>query len=476
MMMHVFVKTVTAGHNAGGPQFAYPTLFIDWLNEVYPCVSANGTVGKHERIPSAPGIKNSQTAFLYFSSIRSIEKLDLVFTEFNVNDAFLAGYPPHALKNETHDNYATECEVERPIESDGYYASAFYFEVLLRRLLLLRKPDPIAIVTFNADYTGRPWNTALGIDRMSLFRKNMEPTKLWISSMYEIPVFSAVSWMLPSAGKKGSELQFSKTYEFGTKSWHADQCCHPKKYGHRILSLVIVFCLLEEERALSSHQYSNRADIERDFTADPIPFMREPLYLNPEEDIAYVSSIDVEEGMIDFTNPDEKKEWEGKVAVNEGWMWYADNKFNDKYGLITNNSAGKSHVAISLTGGKNGLVEVSYVVSYETFGRGLAWLDDSLDNTKQDLCKKVLYPCKTNKGDDTKWRIHKSLTCRRYVEGIDMILNGIWSNNASTQLVTLLRKKIPLGEHKYLHICLTPRDASSPGTDNKFKLLSVRTF
>jgi hypothetical protein len=79
---------------------------MDWLNEVYPCVSANGTVGKHEHIPSAPGIKNSQTAFLYFNSLHSIEKLDLVFTEFNVNDAFLAAYRPHALENKAHGNDA----------------------------------------------------------------------------------------------------------------------------------------------------------------------------------------------------------------------------------------------------------------------------------------------------------------------------------------------------------------------------------
>lgn len=480
MILHeIFFLTVTGGHNVGGPQFAYPTLFMDWLNEVYPCVSANGAVGKHEHIPSAPGIKNSQTAFLYFNSIHSIEKLDLVFTEFNVNDAFLHGYPPHKLENKTSDNSATNLTADWPKSSDEYYGSAFYFEVLLRRLLLLRKPDPIAIVTFNADYVGKPWHPILGDDRMSLFRSNMEPLKLWLSSMYEIPVFSAVSWMLPLAGKKGSELQFEKkVYEYGTATWHTDQCCHPRRKGHRILSLVIAFCLLDEERALTSLQYSNRADIEHDFTADPVPFMRDPLYMSPEEDIAYVSTVDVEEEVIDFTNPDDKEEWEGKVAVNEGWTWFADNKFNDKYGLITNNSAGESHVAISLTGGQNGLVEISYVISYESFGRGFAWLDDSLNNTKQDLCKEVLYLCSQDKGDDSTWRTDKREKCERYVDGADTsILNGIWSKEASVQSVTLLREKIPLGQQKYLHVCLTPRDSSAEqGTDNKFKLLSVRTF
>lgn len=37
------------------------------------------------------------------------------------------------------------------------YQGCWYFEVLLRRLVRLRKPDPVAIVTFNADYVGRHW-------------------------------------------------------------------------------------------------------------------------------------------------------------------------------------------------------------------------------------------------------------------------------------------------------------------------------
>ena len=35
------------------------------------------------------------------------------------------------------------------------YASCWYFETMSRRLLLLKQPDPFAIVTFNVDYMGR---------------------------------------------------------------------------------------------------------------------------------------------------------------------------------------------------------------------------------------------------------------------------------------------------------------------------------
>ena len=47
----------------------------------------------------------------------------------------------------------------RPYESVDVqeYRSLWYGEMLLRKLLLLRKPDYPAIVTFNADYIGRIW-------------------------------------------------------------------------------------------------------------------------------------------------------------------------------------------------------------------------------------------------------------------------------------------------------------------------------
>jgi len=59
--------------------------------------------------------------------------------------------------------------------------------------------------------------------RKELFRKNQEPLKIWASSMYEIPVFSAVMWMLPLAGKKGMEWQFNRTINpYSTSAWHTD--------------------------------------------------------------------------------------------------------------------------------------------------------------------------------------------------------------------------------------------------------------
>lgn len=141
---------VTKGHHAGGSEYAYPWHVMHWLNEKYPCISANGEPGKHVRKETHVG--DSLQAFGLWSSVSSIEKFDLVFIEFNIGDTFVpAGPLPNALEDKGEIGTVRE------------YKSGWYFEVLLRRLLLLRKPDPVAIVTFNADYIGRkyagpPWN------------------------------------------------------------------------------------------------------------------------------------------------------------------------------------------------------------------------------------------------------------------------------------------------------------------------------
>ena len=118
------------------------------------------------------------------------------------------------------------------------YPTAWYFEVILRRLLLLRQPDPVAIVTFNADY-GDPQKTndrkKLEM-RKTLFENNQEPFKIYISSMYEIPVFSVVTWLLPLATKKGVDQQYNASWPWSTKSWHSDSCCQ-RTGGHHVLKL-----------------------------------------------------------------------------------------------------------------------------------------------------------------------------------------------------------------------------------------------
>jgi hypothetical protein len=215
--------SVTGGHNAKGPQNAFPRHFMDWLNHKYPCLNKDGSIGLHEM--KKTHAQNSQTHFIHWSMVSEIDRIDLVFIEFCVNDHYLSDLP-HALED------------KGSITQNNEYIDMWYSEAIIRRLLMLRKPDPIAIVTFNADYIGKSWATFPPFYNPekartgSLFRANEEPVKLWISSLYEIPVFSASIWMLPLASKLGMEKQFPKqfglTNPYSTLDWHADACCHRK--------------------------------------------------------------------------------------------------------------------------------------------------------------------------------------------------------------------------------------------------------
>ena len=295
--------------------------------------------------------------------------------------------------------------------------------------------------------------------RQSLFRNNQEPLKIWVSSMYEVPVFSAVIWMLPLAGKKGIDWQFNTTLgnPYTTSVWHADACCHPKPPGHLILSLVLAYCIMEEEKVLLSYSELDKAEGEHDFTTDVTPVLREPLYLSPQEDELYVKNS-LRYGGFDFTDSSKGEDsWKSAIKANNGWTWYADNKDKDKYGYIADGVSGGQHIAISLTGAKHGKVEISYVISYENFGVALVWLDGSADNTHTDtLCKK-----------------EANLNPKA---GEPQPLVAKWDYKASVPKLELLKASLNEGEVKTLHVCLTPRSNDQKGTENRFKLLGARVY
>jgi len=199
--------SVTKGHKAGGYMNAYPKFFIDWLNARYPCSSVNGTIGNHTAKFTSSTAHSSQEIVVNWPVVNGIESFDMVFLEFNINDAFTPNNP-HSLED------------KGPIGDTPEYKSGWYFEVLLRRLLLLRKPDPVALVIFSADYVGSHWADRSVAEwakedtvvkaRKTLFRQNAEPVKSWLASLMEIPVFSASVWMLPLHSKKGMQRQFMR--------------------------------------------------------------------------------------------------------------------------------------------------------------------------------------------------------------------------------------------------------------------------
>eukprot|EP00584_Thalassiosira_punctigera_P008588 CAMPEP_0172535506 /NCGR_PEP_ID=MMETSP1067-20121228/7485_1 /TAXON_ID=265564 ORGANISM="Thalassiosira punctigera, Strain Tpunct2005C2" /NCGR_SAMPLE_ID=MMETSP1067 /ASSEMBLY_ACC=CAM_ASM_000444 /LENGTH=588 /DNA_ID=CAMNT_0013320443 /DNA_START=212 /DNA_END=1978 /DNA_ORIENTATION=- len=445
--------SVSAGHHVRRPEEnSYPQIFVDWLNARYPCRARSGAAGTHER-KKIRGASNSQTHMASWSAVDEMRAFDLVILEFNVNDHFISDLP-HATED------------KGPLGDTKEYISLWYFEVILRRILLVRKPEPPAIITFNADYQGRIWADPPWYEpedaRKTLLYFNQEPLKNWLSSMYEIPVFSAVIWMLPLAGKQGRSMQYNRTHNpYATANWHTDACCHPRREGHLILNMVLAYCMVEEEKVMLSTEGDDMAYEENDFTADQIPILRDPIYLSPEEDSLYVHN-ELKYSGVDFTHSDYgEKLWEDVIVANQGFEWYADNADKDKFGYIANNVTGGQHMAISLMGGRLGVIEVSYVISYENFGTALAWIDNSINISTgmKGRCSKTV-----NKGKQGK-------------NGRFTPLIANWNEMASVPKVELLQDKLEEGKIRVLHVCLTPRsDVMAVGSENKFKLLGVRLY
>ena len=267
---------------------------------------------------------------------------------------------------------------------------------------------------------------------------------------------SASVWMLSQHSKMGISRQFMPGNPFSTYAWHNGQkCCHPLRDGHLVLSLVLSYCLVEEEKYMFNNNES-MIPIEHDATMREQPKLRDPIFLSPEEDKLYVrNDIDVRE--FDFTDPSKETMWGESVVLNEGFSFFADNIDRDKHGLITNNVEGKSHFVMSLEGGKYGLIEISYIISYMSFGDALAWLSDTKDKQIHHLCSK-----KETFGVGQRQDLDR--------------LSGHWKEQVSIPTVIILKQRIEHGSRKNLHICLLPKKESKPWSDNKFKVLHVRTY
>ena len=205
-----------------------------------------------------------------------------------------------------------------------------------------------------------------------------------------------------------------------------------------------------------SYNDEHPARIEHDFTADAEPRLRDPIYLSPDEDNFYVHNS-MEVNGLDFTDPSGEEAWRDSIVLNKGWSFYADNADKDKYGINTNNVLGKSHIALSIIGGKHGLIEISYIMSYENFGDSIAWLSAPDDNILHHLCNSKQYFGTLQRPDVDR-------------------LSGNWKEHASIPTVTILKQRIEVGTNKNLHICLIPHNKSRKWKENKFTLLAVRIY
>lgn len=267
--------------------------------------------------------------------------------------------------------------------------------------------------------------------------------------------------MLALHSKKGIKRQFMRDNPFSTDAWHwGAACCHPHREGHLILSLVLAYCLVEEEKFMVHFADERSIYIEDDFTSynEPSPRLRDPLYLSAEEDSIYVHNMKHVRQM-DFTDPKGEETWNNAIVLKVGWSFYADNVEANKYGFISNDVSGKTHIAIAIIGGKLGLIELSYIMSYENFGDALAWIS----NPSSDISD-LHHLCNSKFFFGTKQR-----------EEVDR-LSGHWEEKASVPTVTVLKHKIPEEKEKILHICLLPHIETRPWKENKFKLLGVRLY
>lgn len=55
-------------------------------------------------------------------------------------------------------------------------------------------------------------------------------------------------------------------------------------------------------------------------------------------------------------------------------------------------------------------------------------------------------------------------------------LIAYWDETASVPNVALLKRRLDEGQEAILHICLTPHNEVTKGSENKFKLLGVRIY
>ena len=307
--------SVTRGHNGGGPENAYPKKFMEWLNAKHPCEG-----GTHTRVDGSYGGVDLQHLFGSFA-IDNQPEFDLMMVEFNVNDAFIDA-------KEVMTWYIDKTNrLNSPEE-----AILWVTEAMIRRFLAIRNPDPVAIIWFSADYIGRHWSfppyTNIASSRKTLFTPggHTEAVTFYMLQLYEIPVISAVDWMLPMAHKRGRYMMFNRTYPYNTAGWHGDVCCHPRAWGHTILSLVLA---MEFEKEMELHMNQERSEWEEDLTLLDPPQYRDPVKLSPEEAALYDSMTFT--STCDFTT----EGLDTKCIVSQGeWTHFADNKEKDKFGLI----------------------------------------------------------------------------------------------------------------------------------------------
>jgi len=432
--------SVTSGHNSGKAQASYVYHLFDWLNEQFPCRNETGARSNHTRVMLDVGGSNTAVLLDSFDEdFKEIHAFDLLLWEFNVNDIFIDNAP--YIDRKAH------------LESQEQWIQ-WNNEIFIRKALLLRKPDPVAVVYFIADYHGRAWADKPWADPAAQLKSTsfgLVNTILYPLLMsYGVPTFSVVDGVFKHAYKLNRTGMFTNDLIFSTSRFHADACCHPFWTGHYLLAATLIYNL-NEELGWAGVEVTQE---EKDWTAMSPPRLPTPLRLTEQEDEVYVR-----QGVfmsLNFMHPSGRAYNSSRLKKHVNWEWVADNKENDKFGLQTSTLG--AVVTFAVTTGKLGSIRLNTLLSYETFSDAVAFVTTIQEVPGKDL-KSVC--------DGTDKDL--PLLAKVVVRGTETYMKE------SVPRLTMLRNLFIKPEHSYfLHVCTTVSHANKNWV--KFKILDVFTL
>jgi len=510
LVIYVFGGSVTAGHNGGGLSASYSTRFLELLNTKYQCLvtqpDGTETQGQHRRVlPDYSGLTSS----VILDNLNAIfppnavldHRIDLVLVEFNVNDHFLPN-PPQIRSAELDDSFdrrkprIQDFVDGSPKEMEYVIRTQWWTEAVIRMFLQLpltvypeghedRHIGSIPLVMFHADhrhfYLKKGGSGAI-----------TQYLSLSVYRYYEIPTISAVEayfplyqisntkfdWKPVEARSNKNNLRFmANNSMYSMSNYHADACCHPLAFGHRFLSMVLLYNLEKEMQIM--------ADMEREAGVDPtdsefndyhiigpIEKFREfwlpsPWRMTKHEDAMYCK-YDGIDSFINFMQSGPAVDLDRVIANNDGeaWSFYADSK--NKTGLIT--TTAPSHVSLKVTiVGPHNLLKVFYLQSWDrnNTATALMWADNTATNRFSSSY------CSRKEQDLKKMGFDRESPPHEHSDEIGKTTVFTINSHKGGEASIGVDKSYPnvLPAAKYLHFCVLQKEDEDEGI--KFKLLSV---
>jgi hypothetical protein len=311
-----------------------------------------------------------------------------VFVEWGANDLFVHSAP----------------EAEKNYKNDEGRSIQWYTEVLLRRLLKARIPNPIAVVYLEVGFSyGSFANYEHWQAKQTTSLGSASGWHVPVLQMYGIPGYSFIDWFVPLVLRDfASHNQTPVTMEqpFGFGAVLNDMCCHPQALVQRMYTITMAFNFCDDldyylrEKTLPAKQIEQQRVQEADLTAlSTGAKLPQPWHLTKQDEAMYVqrsflSTFDFQMHPLkqEFIGANDTNLPGGNANATQRWHRFADNKEGDKYGIIA--LGYEAHLSVRVKVSPEGLVFVGYLGSYERIGRVGIWMDDSptIKPDKQTMC------------------------------------------------------------------------------------------